>query len=162
MAELTKYYQGEKWEIIYGKYAGLEKRAVELMYMTLKKYVPYICEVTASPTDRTKRKIFIGTKSSNRLIDEKLSGITFAKNEIYYKVTKDEIIISGYDDSAVYYAACTLVDDFIPRGMDAPAKHILELIPFIDDFKNEEYRLIPSTDDRGLWTWGHVIFDYKK
>ena len=162
MAELTKYYQGEKWEIIYGKYAGLEKRAVELMYMTLKKYVPYICEVTASPTDRTKRKIFIGTKSSNRLIDEKLSGITFAKNEIYYKVTKDEIIISGYDDSAVYYAACTLVDDFIPRGMDAPAKHIFELIPFIDDFKNEEYRLIPSTDDRGLWTWGHVIFDYKK
>ena len=46
--------------------------------------------------------------------------------------------------------------------MDAPAKHIFELIPFIEDFKNEEYRLIPSTDDRGLWTWSHVIYDYKK
>lgn len=160
--ELTKHFEGTKWEIVYGSYCGMEKRAVDLLYAALKRYVPYIPEVVTEPTDRAPRRIYVGTKQSSAFAAERLANITLAENELYYKVGTDEIIISGADESAVFYSACTFVDDFLPYGANASAKHINDLAPFIDDFFAAEYRHVPSAKDRGLWTWGHVIFDYKK
>lgn len=160
--ELTKHFEGKKWEIVYGSYDGMEKRSVDMLYAVLKRYVPYIPEVVTAPTDRAPRRIYVGTKQSSGFIAEYTKDISFAENELYYKVGTEEIIISGADESAVFYSVCAFADDFLPYGANAPAKHINDLSPFIDDFFPAEYRHVPSAKERGLWTWGHVIFDYKK
>ena len=54
--ELTKHFEGKKWEIVYGRYDGMEKRSVDLLYAVLKRYVPYIPEVVTAPTDRAPRR----------------------------------------------------------------------------------------------------------
>ena len=84
--ELTKHFEGKKWEIVYGSYDGMEKRSVDLLYAVLKRYVPYIPEVVTAPTDRAPRRIYVGTKQSSGFIAEYTKDISFAENELYYKV----------------------------------------------------------------------------
>lgn len=159
--ELTKFYDGARYDIVYGEYKGPEKRAIELLYETLCEFVPYIPEMYEGKPSSPNIPIFIGTKSSNPSVAEKLSSINLSEDEIYYKVADEYIIISGGSALSVFYAACSFCDDYLPKARRRTLGHPFFVKPFIDKMPEAEHRSSPAVKERGLWTWGHVIYDYK-
>ena len=70
--ELTKTYEGRRFEIIYGSYTGMEKNAVDLVQSAVKRYVPYILALYTNPTGKAC-PVYVGTKESNPHINKLLS-----------------------------------------------------------------------------------------
>jgi len=111
--------------------------------------------------DEGFRDFFIGTKENNPCIRSR-SGAQLTRPEEYaIRVAQDTVIIEGFDDAGVLYGCA----DFYPRYVAQKTltydsstyfRHIFaEALP--DDF----IQSAPAVKHRGLWTWGHVIYDYK-
>lgn len=164
--ELTKTYEGRRFEIIYGSYTGMEKNAVDLVQSAVKRYVPYILALYTNPTGKAC-PIYVGTKESNPHIHKLLSEVELPADATYVKVYGEgdaqTVIVSGGSEAACYYAAVEFADEYLPdirrrRGWANP----YFIKPFIDDLPACEHLSRPLIKERGLWTWGHVIYDYRR
>jgi hypothetical protein len=171
---------GNRYKIIYGKYDGCEKEAVDTLYAEVQQYVPYVLAAgEADGFDETELNktddnyIIIGTTESNRLL-EKLgnagSYVVQNKKEGYslkvyanpQNIERCIIIIQGADGNGVLYGAA----DFSRWYVNHTLKYhgvfrSRRPKPFIDPFAPFERQGAPAIDHRGLWTWGHVIYDYR-
>ena len=152
--------------IIYpdGILKGIQKKAVEMLTkIIVDETIVYPACIPASeymPTD-TFRDFFIGTKENNIYIRTN-SKATLTKAEEYaISVLNDTVIIEGFDDAGVLYGCI----DFYPRYVALQSlthnsgtyfRHI-----FLDPLPDAFIQSAPSVKNRGLWTWGHVIYDYK-
>lgn len=165
--ELTKTYTGKRWKLVYGGYSGMEKRAVDLVQAAIKRYVPYILPVyhCADVPDDGRNTVYVGTKSSNPIIGKMLGDTVIPADGIYIKVTAENdentVIICGDNEAACYYAAVTFADDYLPLVRRRKVGHPFFVTPFVDALPEVEICTSPAIKERGLWTWGHVIFDYR-
>ena len=168
-----------KFRIIYGEYQGLEKKAIDFVSRGVSEYINYALPATKADkiTDELLKEtnlIIIGTTESNALL-KKLSDDGIYKNAdkeegFSIKVTKsafDEsaqmIIISGYDSHGVMYGAAEFSQYFI-GDTEVTYVNMFFLRNGFTTGELPEYEYIssPSIKQRGLWTWGHVIYDYRK
>ena len=104
--------------------------------------------------------IYLGTKENNPAI-RKLSTAHLTSPEQYHISVKDgTVIIEGYDVSGVLFG----VMDFYNKYL-IPTKYAHPDINNFSIFDGElpGFSLIsaPEVSERGIWTWGHVIYDYK-
>lgn len=167
-----------QFKIIYGDYSGVQKRAVEMAAEAVSEYIDYALPTEradcASEKDLSERNlIIIGTKKSNPII-EKLckDGILNppAEEEGYLiKVTKsvyDEnaqmVVICGSDENGVLYGAADFAAYYIPYA-EITHNHGCYFRKIFDKDNLLEYEAasVPSIKRRGIWSWGHVIYDYK-
>ena len=164
--ELTKTYDGLRFEIVYGAYTGMEKHAIDLVQAAVKRYVPYILALHTAPTGKAC-PIYVGTKESNPHIASLLADVTLEQDATYVKVwgegEQQAVIITGGSEASCYYAAVEFADEYLPdlrrrRGWGNP----FFVKPFIDPLLPYEHLSRPLVKERGLWTWGHVIFDYRR
>ena len=156
----------KKIAIIYPKNLNeLRKRALEVLSSTLldytKEYPVCVADDCAEEVSDFRR-IYIGTKESNRYIAENGNGEWSSAEEYRISVKNDTVIIDGSDDAGVLYGAIDFYDRFIlpneyPGDPDRYRVNFFEK----DRLPDFEYRSKPSVKERGLWTWGHVIYDYK-
>ncbi len=155
----------KKFAIIYGQMNNdIQKRAVEeLTSMLLDYTMEYpICCPYEKDRDMTDLKcIYIGTKQNNPYI-LKTSQKTLCKDEEYYiKVENGIAVIEGFDDAGVLYGVLDFYNKYIIRfehpNNDRYWINFLEK-DILPDF---ELCSAPSVKERGLWTWGHVIYDYR-
>lgn len=167
-----------KFLIIYGAYDGLEKRAVEMVSETLSDYVSYA--VPAKSAENIEKSqleeynvVLIGTLKSNCLLAGLAADGVFkpcAEAEGYsIKVTKSifnkdaqMIIISGYDEHGTLYGAVDFGAYNIPfaENTHCQRKYFRDIFKE-DEFPEYECVSAPKTPNRGLWTWGHVVYDYR-
>ncbi len=172
-------YGNNRWCIVYGTYDQAEKRAVDHIYGLVSKYVPYVLTVNCHSEMSNERlqdlnPIFIGTPESNGFIDYfiKEAIISIPQKEESYSITvtqnpfnpnKQAIIIAGYDCNGVLYGCMDFENVYISTrfytNQHMPTYFIK---PFSDKMPVFEQKSSPSFKNRGLWTWGHVIYDYKK
>ena len=164
--ELTKTYDGLRFEIVYGAYTGMEKHAIDLVQAAVKRYVPYILALHTAPTGKAC-PIYVGTKESNPHIASLLADVTLEQDATYVKVwgvgEQQAVIITGGSEASCYYAAVEFADEYLTdlrrrRGWGNP----FFVKPFIDPLLPYEHLSHPLVKERGLWTWGHVIFDYRR
>ena len=164
--ELTKTYDGIRFEIVYGSYTGMEKHAIDLVQAAVKRYVPYILALHTAPTG-TACPIYVGTKESNPHIARLLADVVLPEDASYVKAwgegTEQAVIVAGGSAASCYYAAVELADDYLPdlrrrRGWGNP----FFIRPFMDPLLPYEHLSVPLVKERGLWTWGHVIYDYRR
>ena len=155
----------KKFAIVYGEYATpIQKKAVEkLSEILLDATAEYpICTNYADFEDRGEfRCIYIGTKGNNPYIKQNSTKSLTKSEEYYIKVVDDTIIIEGYDDAGVLYGCVDfygkyLVHQRYTHDQGTYLKNIFE--ETLPDF---EYTSCPAIKERGLWTWGHVIYDFK-
>ncbi len=165
--ELTKIYTGKRWKLVYGDYSGMEKHAVDLVQAAIKRYVPYILPVyhCSNVPDDGRNTVYVGTKESNPLIKKMLGDTVIPADGIYIKVTAENdentVVICGDSQAACYYAAVTFADDYLPSIRRRKVGHPFFVTPFVDVLPETEICASPAIKERGLWTWGHVIFDYR-
>ena len=131
-----------KWQIVFDK----KCKAVEKINETVSQYVDY--PVPCNLTDCQKSRIVLKTDSA-------VEGYS-----IYAK--DSEIIITAKDEINLLYAASDFKNKFIPYWKNPGNKQAHYNLPFVDDMPSFSVCETPKIKKRGIWTWGHVIYDYKK
>lgn len=165
-------YGTDRWKIICGSYSGMEQRAVELIYGRVSQEVPYI--LVAQTADQCAEKqednlILVGTRESNPLIAQLVGESEIPQGGYLVKVTdspfcggRQAAVITGSDAASVYYGATDFADDYL-----AYAKLTDQHSPFFQKLfqgRMKPYRSegAPKIAQRGIWTWGHCIYDYRR
>ncbi len=169
----------KRFKIIYGTYTGMEKNAVNMISGIISSYVPYILTTACAQgvTDeilKSHHVVLIGTAASNPYIQELIAegGLTLPTQSEGYtiKVTKSAfhpeyqmIVIAGTDENGVAYGVLDFKSRYLPYAEDNHM-HYTYFDPIFTETELPEYEFssAPAIRHRGLWTWGHVIYDYHK
>ena len=105
--------------------------------------------------------IYLGTKENNEKVKE-LSNVSLNKAEQYNICVKENyILIEGFDDAGTLYGVMDFYNHYLIKqkyyvGIDVDFCFKLEAP--LPEFSRIS---APDTAERGIWTWGHVIYDYK-
>lgn len=142
----------------------VEKKGIQnLTEFVLDYTFEYPACVKCGEEDRLKDylKIYIGTKESNPYIRDN-SDFDFSHPEQYHiKVNGDTAIIEGSDANGVLYGCMDFYNKYL-ISLEYPHSDKFRINPFEEgEFPGYETSSYPAIADRGLWTWGHVIYDYR-
>ena len=164
-------YTGPRWSLLYGSYVGVEEFALNELQRIVQRFVPYIVEVRPSsePADEEKNLILVGTRANNRLIAELAAkglvplpsapqGYTIACVPSPWKQGFKVAVIAGTDASSVLYG----VVEFSKRLAKIPAETPDKKRVAFDQMAEFKVTESPVIESRGLWTWGYVIYDYRR
>ena len=157
----------KKIAIIYGaKESGVQQRALETLTREILDYTVEYPTCIAATEELNKELfgqfIYIGTKENNPAFS--LLETHPTKPEGYVITVKDGVIyIEGFDDAGVLYGCVDFYAKFITSTEYLHTSYPYWKNPFDDDTVLSDYTMesAPSIKDRGLWTWGHVIYDYR-
>lgn len=151
--------------IVYGRPPSpIQRTAIEELTKCLLEYmgvypVCVSCEQKDGYADH--RFIYIGTRESNPYIKEHTEGTLTIPESYSIRVKDDVVVIEGYDDAGVLYGVLDFYNQYLPacehpKGIRYPVNPFeRETLP---DFSHTS---APAVKERGLWTWGHVIYDYR-
>lgn len=171
---------GEKqFKIIYGKFAGIEKRTVEMLVGGVADYMDYPVPVYGADLSHKKdladyNLIIVGTVKSNCILkdlaDKRIftspqeeQGYSIKISDSVYNQKLKMIIICGYDDAGALYGAADFIAGVIPSLDTAdPERRYPGNVFTTELLRDYEIAEAPSVKERGIWSWGHVIYDYEK
>lgn len=154
--------------IVYGDCNGVFRQALKFLTQILldgTKEVPacvdYATYMEMEKKD-TNRYFFVGTKENNPYIAEKSAHIFSHQEEYNIQVAENTVIIEGMDEGGVLYGC---IDFYQKYWMKARLNHD-HLQNYFNDLSQGvlpdfQYSSYPAIKQRGLWTWGHVIYDYQ-
>jgi len=155
----------KKNAIIYGRLTPVQKKAVEMLSQLLLDYTYEYpcCFAHGEPFDTEGYRCFyIGTRQSNPYIAERFAASLTTAEEYCIRVQSDTVVIEGFDDNGVLYGCLDFYNHYLLK-LEYPGR------------EDENYRVnclqeplpdfcctaAPSVRERGIWTWGHVIYDYR-
>lgn len=101
---------------------------------------------------------FIGTKESNPMITEKN---TSSPEEYSITVKDNSVTIEGFDERGVLYGCVDFYNKYLLPNEPKDTFSPYHFNPFENDLPECILNSAPSVKDRGIWTWGHVIYDYR-
>jgi hypothetical protein len=163
-------YAGPRWSLLYGSYEGVEEFAVNELERMVQRHVPYVLEVQpGSQTPiATRSLILVGTPAMNPKIAElgrrglvKLptlaQGYTLACLKSPWAPETRVVMVAGTDPPGVLYG----VEEFNKRlaTMSTQERNLRQALDAMPEFSLTE---APAIENRGLWTWGYVIYDYRR
>lgn len=179
MADLTP---GEKrWTILHGG----ETQALVELHRGFANFLNYVLPVrganevdpeTWKPLGSAERRyqppvehaVVIGTKASNRLIAALISrkvipAPTAAQGFTLWIGNYREhrlIAVAGFDAAGLYFGVQELLAMLSDNGapLDKPVMRRESLVKLPDTSRVET----PVVKERGIWTWGYVIYDYRR
>lgn len=171
----------KRWMLVYGKKEGLQGKAVELLCEELSGRLPYVLPVRdhSEVTKEDEKKynfLFLG----DRITNEKLGAIVekygweIPSDEQGYRleVTPEEngkqiMSVIGSSDIGVLHGAADFVNTYLSHEVYKEEKYRfteddLYSKTYLEPLRPFSKTSVPSVKERGLWTWGHVIYDYKR
>ncbi len=145
--------------------SALLSRAVEILSSILLDYtVEYpVCYAENNAPDLTEfRRIYIGTKETSDYIRTHSSANLTHHEEYAISASGDTAMIEGYDDAGVMYGAIDFYHEYL-MSYEFPGDTRIYCHDFLknDIFPTFSLQSAPAIRERGLWTWGHVIYDYR-
>ncbi len=150
--------------IIYGELTDLQKKAIEVLGEFLLEYTKEypMCFENGAPFDKENfHCIYIGTKATNPYIKENSKACLTKEQEYLIKVEDGVSIIEGYDDAGVLYGCVDFYNKYLLSIEYKLTLYFSIKNPFEEKLPDFELWSSPSVKDRGIWTWGHVIYNYR-
>ena len=166
------------WVLVYNKYEGLEKRAVELLNTELStllireesEYILHVlpCIKEDRNTEIHENGVIIGTFSESELVRRYVSDEEISDCDYLVKVAASAtdgdariVIVTAKDEKNLYSAAAAFIDDYLidhllPRG----ALRIYKKA-FDDPIKADVLKYSVKSETRSIFAWGHAINDYR-
>lgn len=177
--------EGPKWALIYGSYAGVERTALHEVQRGVQRFLPYVVEVRqvgdGTPV-ADEHVVLVGTPDNNswigQLVDNRaiqppsgLQGYTVACLESPFVAGRRLLVVAGGGPAGVLYGAhelARLLSDGV--WFDLPARRLdgygpIGPIPLTSNLESVpalEISGAPAIDNRGIWTWGYAIYDYRR
>ncbi len=152
-----------------------EKKAIEELYGVVRTYLPYILTVCTDPAEITPKDhvIYIGTTGSNPVLlqlaergayrpTEKREGYSIRVSPAADRPGMTDIILQGADPTGVLYAVYEFEHAYLDDKLKYEGYHFEDRFrPFVDPCPEFETAASPGIVNRGLWSWGHKIYDYR-
>lgn len=170
----------ERWSIVFGADDGSELRAVELLVEGLATFITeYTPEIRHAGEPLPEGNLLlIGANHSNPHIDALIGAETLPVQGYRLKVMpradvegRQIAVISGADRAGLLYGCVEFLYHYLPGAdCDFTLKYMCYANRLLDcRCKMPDAMLLPETDltdapkilKRGLWTWGHAIFDVR-
>lgn len=155
----------KKFAIIIGQNpCDTERIAVEELTKILLEYTmeyPVCVPCNADDEFSDFHRIYIGTAKSNRRIFEMSRGLLEREESYSITVKDDNVIIEGFDAAGVLYGVLDFYNHYIVRYEYPDDDRYRVNFLNNDVLPDFEYTSSPDVKERGLWTWGHVIYDYR-
>ncbi len=170
--------------IVCGKYEGMDRLCADAVYGEIAPELPYvltICEADKLTEEQLSYYtiIAVGTKEGNSFI-AKLSDegkITVPNNKEGYRIKvfdspynseRQIYVIAGGGSVGAYYGVNHFVHKYITECEGCDCDYLPESaglhfqkLKFSQKLTEVDYEESPQIAERGVWTWGHVIYDYK-
>lgn len=157
----------KKIAIVYGACAnGVQQKALETLTRELLDYTYEYptCIAADQPINEELfgQYIYVGTLANNPYL-AKAEKHPNAPEGYAITVQDGAIYIEGYDDAGVLYGCVDFYAKYITKAEYTNRSQPYWKNPFEDGFVLPDFELVsaPSINNRGLWTWGHVIYDYR-
>ena len=170
----------KRWILVIDSYEGLYKQAANALSGAVSGYLDYVLPVkpvdTASDEElQNSNIIVIGRTETNRLLRKcgarkwldvpaQGEGYSIYVGESILDPQKQMIAIAGFDAPGVFYGCM----DFCNRycGNQLHQEGYLMSKTFFDNRFDKvlpawQVSRCPAIKTRALWTWGHVIYDYR-
>lgn len=167
-------YPGTRWQIVFGSYAGIEEFAVNELQRLVQDYQPYVIELHAA--DRFKQThdshlILVGTRQNNRWLDDLAQRqrldipdlpehFLVASLAAGWKPEQRVIVIAGADAKGVLNGVAEfgagLPGHYAPVEYEHRRREIFDALPAFTSVGR------PAVTNRGIWTWGYCIYDYRR
>lgn len=170
-----------RWILIYNSYEGMEKTAINFLFGEFSGYLQYVLPVlshgSVSKTELENTNIIlVGIANENELIREcrrkKLISVPQEKEsysiyvgESIFNKQNQMIVIAGYDTAGVLYGCMDFCNKYT-GDIIYHKKNIWTDSTFDEPFSKKlnpwQCKFSPAIKRRAIWTWGHVIYDYRK
>lgn len=166
-----------RWILVTHRYDGLHKEAVNRISAAVTPLAGYVLPVYMADAVTPEllgnhHLILIGNQDSWTLpgicpadVPAKAEGYSICVGEHFSDKAKQMIRIAGYDDPGTLYGCVEFCNrycgDVIFRGGNLWQEGYFDR-PFTKPLQPWETSCAPAIATRALWTWGHVIFDYKR
>lgn len=140
-------------------------------------YLPYPLAVSdetqCTPEQYDENLIIMGTTENGflcRTLAERGFFTPETKKEGYsvrvaaspYHAGRQIILLCGADDAGLLYAVHAFDRFYLCSRCRYHGYHYNHAFEaFLEEMPAWEYRTAPKTDNRGVWSWGHMIFDYR-
>lgn len=155
----------KKTIIVYGKREkSLQKKAISILSEIVLEYtyeMPVCLQYEKGADYTDKRCIYVGTRDSLQYIKDADIDIPEHSEGYAIKVSGGDVIIAGYDDAGALYGCIDFYNKYI-LSLEYPHDEMNyrhnPFCTFLPDYSTASY---PSIKSRGIWTWGHVIYDYR-
>lgn len=161
-----------RWKILCGTLEGIEGSAVRLLYEGMSQEVPYVLVAETaqeSPALTGISLAVIGTLASNPVLAALPQARELPKDGYLVEVTASPFdpgrqiaVIAGSSPAQALYAASHFLEEYLPDARQNSEHHPYFLPLF--SRRMPEYRKVmrPAFAERGIWTWGHCIYDYQR
>lgn len=106
------------------------------------------------------RFFHIGTKENNPTVAAMDLPIPSQAEGYCIRVWDDTVVIAGSDEHGVLYGCMDFYHQYVTK-FEFPNTDRYCINIFEDALPDFEIASFPSVKNRGLWTWGHVIYDYR-
>lgn len=163
----------ERWQIVCGRFAGTERSAVELLNAGVARETDYL-PVTVAADDAMLtdcHHILIGTRRSNPCIGEAVRADEIPHGGYLVRVCdsplaegKQAVILAGDDRTpgAVIWAAAHFLGTYLPLARQRKNHMPYFRRLFAGPMMTYDAAEAPAFGERGIWTWGHCIYDYRR
>lgn len=172
---------GKRWILLNDNYEGIEKNAVNMLYAAMSGHLQYVLPIksTHNVSDEELAKsniIIVGKACDNKFIKKIKSRnmVSIPEKEESYSIYVGEsvfcsenqmIVIAGHDASGVLYGCMDFLNKYL-GDLIYNKKDIWTESTFDEPFNNKlntwQFSSYPAIKKRAIWTWGHVIYDYRK
>jgi len=107
------------------------------------------------------RPFFIGTPENSGFVRSLSREIPTLPEEYVITVENDQVVIAGTDANGVLYGCVDFFNRYLTlQSMTHDSGSFFRDL-FQGDLPEDFIRSSPGVKERGLWTWGHVIYDYR-
>jgi hypothetical protein len=180
----TMRYPGTRWTVYYGSDAGIERFALTELQRGLQSFLQYVVPVMAVhdvPAPLVGHVALVGTAENNSRIAECIAsglipapggaqGYTLVSCPSPWDAGARLLVIAGADAAGVLYGVEELNARLMYRteGVDAWNMQLQA----VDGWNGRRKQLdtmadftlceTPAIADRGIWSWGYVIYDYRR
>ena len=151
----------KKVAIMYGNYEK-QRKAIEILSKIILDFTHcYPACVECEKEVSADIKIYIGTKEDNKFIKGNSKKNLTHPEEYDITVKNNIVTIEGSDNAGVLYGCTDFYNKYIVKCEYPESFHLRWGNPLEYDLPDFEYSSYPKISERGIWTWGHVIYDYK-
>lgn len=139
----------KKWMI---SHAGYLKACCKLV-SAMQPYIDYVMLCAEQPDARYN--------CISLAVDPTVKGLQITVSEA--EEEEQSITLVGEDEAHLFYAVCDFKNKYIPfvktqNNFFRPNNPKL----FDTALPSYDYRTAPKIGQRGLWSWGHTIYDYRR
>ena len=165
-----------EWKIVYSKYEGLQKKAVDFLSKEVGKhivrdegeYTLYVLPCEKEGKEIEKNAILVGLYNESPLVQKYVRADEIKAGGFLVKVIKNPqneegsiVILTANDAQELFYAAVSFADDYIPNNTPWHGAVRMQQKIFDEPLNEYAYTEASVNKTRSIFTWGHPINDYR-